>query len=80
VVANYVRDEKAAEELKGICREEGLDIVLCRADLTSERGLGQLEGLLQEAGPELSGLVHCAATGVNRPIEGLDLRHLEWTM
>jgi NAD(P)-dependent dehydrogenase (short-subunit alcohol dehydrogenase family) len=66
--------------LKGICREEGLDIVLCRADLTSERGLGQLEGLLQEAGPELSGLVHCAATGVHRPIEGLDLRHWEWTM
>jgi enoyl-[acyl-carrier protein] reductase III len=53
--------------------------VLCRADLTNERGLEQLERLLQERSPQLSGLVHCAATGIHRPIEELTERHFDWT-
>ena len=79
VIANYVRNEKAAEQLKEIAAVEGLAIVLCRADLTNERGLEQLERFLQEQGPHLSGLVHCAATGVHRPIEELTERHFDWT-
>src|ERR1700678_2633697 len=69
VIANYLRNEKAAEHLKVIAGEEGLAIVLCRADLTNERGIEQLDHLLQERAPQLSGLVHCAATGIHRPIE-----------
>jgi len=79
VIANYLRDEKSAEQLKAIATEERLAIALCRADLTNERGLEQLDGSLQEMGPHLSGLVHCAATGIHRPIEELTERHFDWT-
>jgi len=79
VIANYLRDEKAAEQLKVIASEEGLAIALCRADLTKKEGLEQLDSLIQERGSQLSGLVHCAATGVHRPIEELTERHFDWT-
>jgi enoyl-[acyl-carrier protein] reductase III len=80
VLANYLRDEKTAEHLKAIAAEEGLAIKLCRADLTNERGLEQLGSSLQESGLHLSGLVHCAATGIHRPIEELTERHFDWTL
>jgi enoyl-[acyl-carrier protein] reductase III len=79
VIANYLRNEHAAEQLKAIAAEERLAITLCRADLTSERGLEQLDHGLQEVGPGLSGLVHCAATGIHRPIQELTERHFDWT-
>jgi len=79
VIANYLRDEKAAEHLKAIAMEEGLTIALCRADLTNQRGLEQVERSLQEQGSSLSGLVHCAATGVHHPIEELTERQFDWT-
>jgi len=79
VIANYLRNEKAAEHLKAIAAEEGLAVVLCRADLTNKEGLEKLDRSVQEVGPQLSGLVHCAATGVHRPIEELTERHFNWT-
>jgi enoyl-[acyl-carrier protein] reductase III len=79
VIANFLRNEKAAEHLRAVAAEEHLAISLCRADLTNERGLEQLERSLQELGPHLSGLVHCAATGIHRPIEELTERHFDWT-
>jgi enoyl-[acyl-carrier protein] reductase III len=79
VIANYLRDEKAAENLKAIAAEEGLAIGLCRADLTNERGLELLDRSLQEQAVHLSGLVHCAATGIHRPMEELTERHFDWT-
>ena len=79
VIANYLRDEKAAEHLKAIAMEEGLTLALCRADLTNQRGLEQVERSLQEQGSSLSGLVHCAATGVHHPIEELTERQFDWT-
>ena len=79
VIANYLRNEEAAQQLRAIATEERLAIVLCRADLATERGLEQVEGSLQECGPHLSGLVHCAATGVHRPLEELTERHFDWT-
>jgi len=79
VIANYLRDEKAAEQVKVIAGEEGLAIALCRADLTKKEGLERLDSLIQERGPQLSGLVHCAATGAHRPIEELTERHFDWT-
>src|SRR5208337_3989966 len=66
IIASYLRNEKAAEHLKLIAAEEGLAIVLCRADLTHKEGLEKLDRSIQEEGPHLSGLVHCAATGVHR--------------
>jgi NAD(P)-dependent dehydrogenase (short-subunit alcohol dehydrogenase family) len=79
VIANYLRDEKSAEGLKAIAAEERLAITLCRADLTNERGLEQLGRSLQDGSPHLSGLVHCAATGIHSPIEELTERHFDWT-
>jgi len=79
VIANFLRNEKAAEHLRAVAAEEHLAISLCRADLTNERGLEQLDRSLQELGPNLSGLVHCAATGIHRPIEELTERHFDWT-
>jgi len=79
VIANYLRNEKAAEELKAIAAEERLAISFCRADLTSDKGLEQLDHFLQESAPHLSGLVYCAATGIHRPIEELTERHFDWT-
>src|SRR5271155_1821125 len=79
VIANYLRNEQAAEQLKAIAAQERLAITLCRADLTSERGLEQLEHSLEEVNPHLSGLVHCAANGIHRPIQELTERHFDWT-
>jgi NAD(P)-dependent dehydrogenase (short-subunit alcohol dehydrogenase family) len=79
VIANYLRDETSAEHLRAIAAEEGLAVTLCRADLTSEKGLELLVGSLPEAIPHLSGFVHCAATGIHRPIEELTEHHLDWT-
>ncbi len=79
VVANYLRNEQAAQDLKAIAAEEGLPISLCRADLTSERGLEQVDHFLQERAPQLSGLVYCAATGIHRPLDELTERHFDWT-
>ena len=79
VVANYLRNDEAAAHAKAVAEEEGLDIVLCRADLTTERGLEQISTCLDEQGPQLSGLVHCAATGIHRRLEDLTERHFDWT-
>src|SRR5580693_7276201 len=80
VIANYLRNEKAAEQLMTIATSEKLDIILCRADLTTERGLEQLSSCLHKQSPQLSGMIHCAATGIHRRIEELTERHFDWTL
>jgi enoyl-[acyl-carrier protein] reductase III len=79
VIANYLRNQEAAEELAAIAEREGLSIELCRADLTNSRGLEQVERSIQDAGGSITGLVHCAATGVHRAIPELNIRHFDWT-
>jgi len=79
VIANYLRNQAAAENLRATAAKEGLAIELCRADLTSEKGLEQLDSSIQEWGPQLSGIVHCAATGIHRPLEELTERHFDFT-
>jgi NAD(P)-dependent dehydrogenase (short-subunit alcohol dehydrogenase family) len=79
VIANYLRNEDAAAQLISIATKEGLAITLCRADLTKQEGLEKLSGSIPAREPLLSGLIHCAATGVHRPIEELTERHLDWT-
>lgn len=80
VLANYIRDHDSAEKLKQRAEQERLAIEICRADLTAEKGMECLLAALDEFGQHLDCLVHCAATGVHRPLDELTLRHFDWTM
>lgn len=80
VIANYLRNENAARELKALAESQQLAVALCRADLTTQKGLAELDLVLKEHRLPLSGLVHCAATGAHRPFAELTARHLQWTM
>ncbi len=77
VVANYLRNEKAALELQSACAREELPLTLCRADLTTPEGLTRVATEVRERGAPLSGIVHCAATGTHRPIDSLTGRHFD---
>ncbi len=79
VIASYLRNEQSAEQLKMIAAEENLKISLCRADLTTEKGLQLIDSKLLDQGPSLAALVYCAATGVHRPVGELTERHFEFT-
>jgi enoyl-[acyl-carrier protein] reductase III len=79
VIANYVRGQEAAETLLAQAEKESLAITVCRADLTSANGLAVLESAVEAQGTVLNCLVHCAATGVHKPIDDLTLRHFDWT-
>ena len=76
VVAGYARDDEAAESLVAELSAEGRTITVCRADLTTEPGM---QRILESIDGPLSGFVHCAATGVHRPLEELTLRHWDFT-
>lgn len=80
VTANYVRDVKSADRLKADADEAGLPIAVCRADLTSPKGLEKLMAHLDEHNLPLSGLIHCAASGVHKPLDELTTRHFDWTL
>jgi enoyl-[acyl-carrier protein] reductase III len=79
VIANYVREQNTAETLLAQAEVENLRVTVCRADLTSSRGLDRLEEAVAGLGGDLRALVHCAATGVHKSIEDLTLRHYDWT-
>ncbi len=80
VVANYARNDEAAAALKAEANSEALALEVLRADLTLPKGIGAvLEQMTQRVGTIVS-LVHCAATGVHRPLEQLTARHLDWTL
>jgi enoyl-[acyl-carrier protein] reductase III len=79
VIANYLRDQKAAEDLRASAEREGLRILPCRADVTTPRGLEQIEKAIQECNEPLAGLIYCAATGVHREISQLTARHFDFT-
>ena len=79
VIANYVRDAKSAEKLKAQADQESVSIDICRADLTSRKGFDRLLDSIEKNEARLSGMVHCAATGVHGPIEELTIRHFDWT-
>jgi NAD(P)-dependent dehydrogenase (short-subunit alcohol dehydrogenase family) len=79
VIANYVRGQKAADELLDQARQGGLSMSVCRADLTLEKGLDTVESTVGGLKGGLHGLIHCAATGVHKPFDELTLRHYDWT-
>ncbi len=79
VMANYVRDQNAADSLRAQAEAENLDITLCRADLTTSKGIEELVQAAARFTGGLHALVHCAATGVHKPFNELTLRHYDWT-
>jgi len=81
VLANYVRNEPAAQELIELARTQHGDLQTCRADLTGRTGMEHLlETVRAWCGmSRLDSLVHCAATGVHRPVADLTSRHFDWT-
>ena len=79
LVAVYIRDEKAAEGLNQEKSQKGLSIDICRADVTSRKGLGDLGRFLDDWGRKISGLVISAATGVHKSYSELSARHFDWT-
>jgi len=79
VIANYVRNQKAADDLLALGQQERLKLQVCRADVSIESGLKRLLESIAEHTPRLSALVHCAATGIHRPLGQLTLRHFDWT-
>lgn len=80
VLADYLRDDASAEELRRQAERDGLTLRVCRADLTGEKGVQRLLAAVSDMGPALHAFVHCAATGVHKPIEQMTLRHFDWTM
>jgi len=79
VIANYVRNEKAAQELQTSAAQRGLPLTICRADLTTADGLARIVTEVGQSATPLGGIVHCAATGTHRAVEALTGRHLDWT-
>ncbi|MBI1178648.1 SDR family oxidoreductase [bacterium] len=81
VLANYVRNEEAAQKFLSDCRAASLPVEGARADLTSKGGLDSLTESLRTwlDGTSLDGLVFCAATGVHKPVDQLTDRHFDWT-
>jgi enoyl-[acyl-carrier protein] reductase III len=79
VIANYARDAAAAEAFSREVEAEGLAVSTVRADLATEKGINAVVEAVGEQFPRLSSLIHCAATGVHRPLEQLTLRHFDWT-
>jgi enoyl-[acyl-carrier protein] reductase III len=75
VAIGYLRNDRAAEETAGELRALGVEVVLVRGNVTSQRVLDEVAAL----GP-LDVLVHNAATGVIRPALETEDKHWDWTM
>jgi enoyl-[acyl-carrier protein] reductase III len=75
VAIGYLRNDRAAEGAADELRRLGVEPVLVRGNVASQRMLEQVTAL----GP-LDVLVHNAATGVIRPALETEDRHWDWTM
>jgi NAD(P)-dependent dehydrogenase (short-subunit alcohol dehydrogenase family) len=80
VVANYARNDAAAEALRAAAVGEELALETLRADLTLAKGLALIQERMERAGSDIVSVVHCAATGVHKPLAELTLKHWDWTM
>lgn len=79
VVANYARNDAAAQGLIDEAAAAGLALQVLRADLTLPKGLAAVSEHFAATMAPLS-IVHCAATGVHKPFDALTVRHFDWTM
>jgi enoyl-[acyl-carrier protein] reductase III len=75
VALGYLRNDRAAEAAAEELRCLGVEPVLVRGNVSSERVLGEVAAL----GP-LAALVHNAATGVIRPALETEDKHWDWTL
>jgi enoyl-[acyl-carrier protein] reductase III len=78
VVAGFVRGQDTADSLGELAREQGLDIRCLRGDLTRQGGLEAIDVYLTEQNLRLSGVVHCAATGVHKKVDEFTARDIQW--
>lgn len=74
VAIGYLRSDSAAEETAAALRDLGVEPVLVRGNVSSERVAREVA----ELGP-LDALVHNAATGVIRPALETEDKHWDWT-
>jgi enoyl-[acyl-carrier protein] reductase III len=75
IALGYLRNDTLAEEAAADLRDRGVEPVLVRGNVTSERVLEEVAAL----GP-LDVVVHNAATGVIRPALETEDKHWEWTL
>jgi enoyl-[acyl-carrier protein] reductase III len=75
VAIGYLRSDRTAEETAAELSALGVEPLLVRGNIGSERVLEKVA----ELGP-LAALVHNAATGVARPALETDTRHWDWTL
>src|SRR5262245_42296024 len=79
VVANYARNDAAAQALADEAAAAALSLQVLRADLTLPKGLAAVSEHFASTATPLS-IVHCAATGVHKAFDALTTRHFDWTM
>ncbi|MEM1433792.1 MAG: SDR family oxidoreductase [Pseudomonadota bacterium] len=77
VVANYVRNQGAADRLLEDNPDLAERITPLKADLSRDSGIEKLTEAT--ALRTLDGIVHCAVTGIHKPLPELSLRHWDWT-
>jgi enoyl-[acyl-carrier protein] reductase III len=80
VVANYARNDEAAAALQAAASSEGLALDVLRGDLTMSKGIDAVLQRMSRPDVGIVSMIHCAATGVHRPVEELTTKHLDWTM
>lgn len=79
VLANYARDDSAAEAFASDAQAAGLTMAVCRADVVMPKGLDALEEAAARLPGKPSIMVFSAATGVHKSIAELTTRHFDWT-
>lgn len=80
VLANYARNDAAAQALADEAAAAALQLSTLRGDLSSPKGMEAIRDALAAVAPGMLSIVHAAATGVHRPLESLTLRHWDFTM
>lgn len=78
VVAVFVRGQEAADSLLETAKAGALKIDCLRADLTRPSGLEAINEYVEGGEVRLSGLVHCAATGVHKAVDEFTSRDIQW--
>lgn len=79
VLANFLRDTQGAESLMNEAAQEKLALQTIRGDISNSKGIEELLAAVQSSFGQLSIFIHCAATGVHKPLDQLMLRHFDWT-
>jgi NAD(P)-dependent dehydrogenase (short-subunit alcohol dehydrogenase family) len=79
VLSNFVRDVGGAEALVAEARTAGAEIQICRADVTTSKGVDTLADAVAQALGTPSIMIFAAATGVHKRIADLTTRHFDWT-